>query len=350
MYTPSYPDKYPPGSSCQYKLNAPKDYEIHAECSLQIPAGNTSCTDYFIVSLDGSEPADGSRAICGTGTLNRTSTFNKLLLAYASTKQSPGGRVYCKITLQRDQCDCGWSSKSRIVGGTSAHKYEYPSTVSIRRRATKEQVCGASIINHRYIATATHCFRHLESVEDFLIFAGYYENNGTSDFKTIYEAEEVITHPDFGNNDNDIALVKTKTSMEWSKYIGPICLPFNQQHNSFTYRLVQLVGWGTIQFGGELSKTLQTVTVYVLPESKCKPTELCTEASDGKDACQFDSGGPVILQGSLRQYLVGIIARGNGCGYDTAANTRITSYLEWIYKNSDGDFCYKPLEFKKTLI
>lgn len=72
-------------------------------------------------------------------------------------------------------------------------------------------------------------------------------------------------------------------------------------------------------------------------------SQLCTVDYSGsnKDSCQFDSGGPVILT-KYRQYLVGVISFGKGCcqeGYAIGINTRITSFLQWIYENSAYSTC-----------
>lgn len=65
---------------------------------------------------------------------------------------------------------------------------------------------------------------------------------------------------------------------------------------------------------------------------------MCT-FTPGKDACQFDSGGPLLWLSpeNNRLFIVGIISFGIGCDSDNPAiNTRVTSYLDWIMSQTPG--------------
>lgn len=62
----------------------------------------------------------------------------------------------------------------------------------------------------------------------------------------------------------------------------------------------------------------------------------------GKDACSYDSGGPVLYPFN-RHYLLGIISYGMVCAAQPGVNARVTSFLDWIRSNSADNFCYKKL-------
>lgn len=52
-------------------------------------------------------------------------------------------------------------------------------------------------------------------------------------FSKIYLLEKFIIHPDFEpqTQNNDIGIIKTKLFMEFSLYVGPVCLPFRYSTN-----------------------------------------------------------------------------------------------------------------------
>lgn len=118
------------------------------------------------------------------------------------------------------------------------------------------------------------------------------------------------------------------------------------------YSYVDIIGWGTTSFAGPFSDTLQKATVIITDNTACAqtyndttiyPSQICTYDYLGtsKDSCQYDSGGPVIRRG-LRQYLLGCISFGKFCGqggYAVGVNTRISSYLTWIFQTTGYSTC-----------
>jgi trypsin len=80
-------------------------------------------------------------------------------------------------------------------------------------------------------------------------------------------------------------------------------------------------GWGTIGFGDpNLPSQLQAVEVYITSRAECNSsyaanggiTEnmICAGVpGGGKDACQYDSGGPLVVGGQL----VGLVSWGTRC-------------------------------------
>lgn len=117
---------------------------------------------------------------------------------------------------------------------------------------------------------------------------------------------------------------------------------------------MDVVGWGTESFAGPTTNALMKANLMVIQNSVCQEqydvpiysSQICTTdySGQGRDACQFDSGGPVVLRNS-RMFLVGCISFGQACGqpYGTGVNTRITYFLNWIRQVTAYSTCVKPL-------
>lgn len=141
--------------------------------------------------------------------------------------------------------------------------------------------------------------------------------------------------------ENDIAIITLNSDIHFSEEVGPTCLPFQHRYDSFAGNYVDLLGkytfkikrmllqnydlfralincfllvraiytdnkliincfyfnvhgtgWGTTDFGGTKSNTLQKVTISVITNRDCRRTyqnltynHLCTYEEE-KDACQ----------------------------------------------------------------
>lgn len=125
------------------------------------------------------------------------------------------------------------------------------------------------------------------------------------------------------------------------------------RNDDFSYRLVDVMGWGTVFYSGPTSTTLEKITLMIIQNEPCQkayknygevfPSHICTYDYTGnyRDSCQYDSGGPVILR-DVRQFLLGTISYGQHCGmkeYSLGINTRTTFYLDWIYKYMRSEVC-----------
>ncbi|XP_018347421.1 PREDICTED: venom serine protease 34-like [Trachymyrmex septentrionalis] len=63
-------------------------------------------------------------------------------------------------TSDYEYCECGkktTSSLSRIIGGREVFENEFPWMAGIISINKSQVICGASIINDRYVITAAHC-------------------------------------------------------------------------------------------------------------------------------------------------------------------------------------------------
>ena len=72
--------------------------------------------------------------------------------------------------------------------------------------------------------------------------------------------KEWIIHPHYKNktvNDNDFAIIKLATPVEFSYRVAPICLP--STINNHDNKVATVTGWGTLSSGGRRPNILQKV-------------------------------------------------------------------------------------------
>lgn len=163
----------------------------------------------------------------------------------------------------------------------------------------------------------------------------------------VHRVTEVIVHEgykvhDNGILENDVAILKLKTPIDFSKSAQPIPL-FNRDEEAPGGALSTVSGWGKLETSGTISVVLHTVDVPIVSKVECNEAygpefngipygQICAAFPEGgKDTCQGDSGGPLVIKG--RQ--AGIVSWGYGCavkGYP-GVYTEVASYRDWISKN-----------------
>lgn len=264
----------------------------------------------------------------------------------------------------RAKCQCGIAGERRIVNGEPAKINEYPWTAALLRKSwlgtvSKSAYCGGTLINDRYVVTASHC---VDGMSARGIVVALHEEDFNSNTETEagvkrFDVEKIIMHPNYNrrNIDNDIALLKLATPVALDSVIVPVCLPAN---NNYTFEgvIATAAGWGATSEGGSVSGVLRKVEVPILSNSDCntktnyegKITDnmLCAGNIEegGKDSCQGDSGGPLIIENGGRRTLAGVVSWGYGCARPKSPGvyTRVGRYPEWIVQNTkSADWCYE---------
>lgn len=215
-------------------------------------------------------------------------------------------------------------------------------------------ICGGTIISQDYFLTTAHCFVdeiYADATKIAALVGDHDVTIGTeSIYSTLYTISKIIKHQDYNPSsniqENDIALVKMANPFVFNKGVGPSCLPWKFTADYFDNKYILAAGYGMLNFGGDQSAKLQKVSLQILPANRCEdsifnPNKVCSYAVN-KDTCTSDSGAALYFS-QARQYAVGLVSYGRACGTSTpSVNTRITSYLEWIQINTQGDqFCIK---------
>ncbi|XP_065784025.1 vitamin K-dependent protein C isoform X3 [Muntiacus reevesi] len=249
-------------------------------------------------------------------------------------------------TLKRDtnQVEQKDQLGPRIVNGQEAGWGESP-WQAVLLDSKKKLVCGAVLIHISWVLTVAHC---LENRKKLIVRLGEYDMRRWESWEVDLDIKEVIIHPNYtkSTSDNDIALLRLAQPATLSQTIVPICLPdsgLSERKLTQVGQETVVTGWGyRDEVKKNRSSVLNFIKVPVVPynacvhamENKISENMLCAGIlGDSRDACDGDSGGPMVAFFRGTWFLVGLVSWGEGCGrlYNYGVYTKVSRYLDWIY-------------------
>ncbi|KAL5277982.1 hypothetical protein ACFFRR_002927 [Megaselia abdita] len=241
----------------------------------------------------------------------------------------PTFRLFLLFTV----CNASQSPSARIVNGYDAQAESTPFMVSIMRYGYHS--CGGSLINHRTVLTAAHCL--IQTTENMLkVRLG---SKHISQGGQVYKVEKLEIHPKFNTFtlNYDIAYLRLNQSVTITENVKPITL--SGKRDTLKHgEIATIYGWGIQHQHFFKSPTfLQYAKVPIIDSMLCKQMMLnrisgamfCAGyIKGGVDACQNDSGGPLIINNKL----FGIVSWGNGCAMpgNPGVYTHVSVVRPWI--------------------
>ncbi|XP_036392375.1 ST14 transmembrane serine protease matriptase a [Megalops cyprinoides] len=259
------------------------------------------------------------------------------------------GVVDCEDGSDEAECDCGKQpfKVQRIVGGQNANEGEWPWQVSLHIKGAGH-VCGASIINNKWLVTAAHCVQDDNKIKYsqpsvWEAYLGLHIQKQNTKFTVKRNLRRVIAHPYYNHYtfDHDIALMELDSPVTLNEYVMPICLP-SPAHEFPAGKSVWITGWGATREGGYGASVLQKAEVRIINSTVCNQLMggqitsrmVCAGVlAGGVDACQGDSGGPMSsLESDGHMFLAGVVSWGDGCARRNKPGiyTKVTKYRGWI--------------------
>ncbi|XP_034001432.1 transmembrane protease serine 3-like isoform X2 [Trematomus bernacchii] len=246
----------------------------------------------------------------------------------------------------QQQTACGLAPNNpRIMGGQNVAAGSWPWVASIQ--ANGKHRCGGSLISDMWVLTAASCSFY--NPLTMTVVLGLESMSGPNLNNVSKAIDKIIVHPmyNFFDNDNDMALLKLSSPVNFTDYIQPVCLA---SANSTFYTGVSswVVGFGANSSGGPYADTLQEVRVSVVGNNECKcskqyspyitDTTICAVfRSGGNDSCQKGSYGAMMIKKGSVWVEIGIVSYGRRCATPNVPEvyTRVSQYVDWI-KNHTG--------------
>ncbi|XP_010890652.2 vitamin K-dependent protein C [Esox lucius] len=230
-----------------------------------------------------------------------------------------------------------------LVGGEVGKKGESPWQALLMDARGKFH-CGGVLIDKNWVLTAAHC---LTNSLRFSVRLGDYERTHFEGTEVSLAVSKVFSHPNYNKEtvDNDIALLRLSSPVPFSKYILPACLPGRALaegvlHQNGTRTVV--TGWGKQdQHSRGYTSALNFIEVPLVKRDLCarhmsnnvSANVLCAGVIGRReDACEGDSGGPMVTLYRNTWFLIGIVSWGEGCGNKDKLGiyTKVSNYNEWI--------------------
>jgi secreted trypsin-like serine protease len=181
------------------------------------------------------------------------------------------------------------------------------------------------LVSAQFVVTAAHCvFGSTATQVDVLTNTQTLDGSGVR-----HEVDSIRYHPRYNDRttDFDIAVIKLKTVTTNISMFARMLAKTEEINLTLPGETAFVTGWGNLSGNGSnYPTTLRQVEVPLVSRNDCNDANsydgaitlrmICAGESDGgKDACDGDSGGPLIVRDEQDQWrvLAGVVSWGIGC-------------------------------------
>ncbi|XP_006877907.1 PREDICTED: vitamin K-dependent protein C-like [Chrysochloris asiatica] len=234
----------------------------------------------------------------------------------------------------------------RLVNGKTTRWGESPWQV-ILLNSKKKLICGAVLIHPSWVLTAAHC---MENTKKLTVRLGEYDLRRWENWEVDLDIQNILIHPNYSKStsDSDIALLHLAKPAILSQTIVPICLPdsgLSERELTQVGQEMVVTGWGYHnEAKSNRTFVLNFIKIPMAPRNECiqvmdnvvSENMLCAGIlGDPRDACEGDSGGPMVTSFRGTWFLVGLVSWGEGCGRlnNYGIYTKVSHYLDWIHRH-----------------
>uniref|UniRef100_A0A1B0DBS2 Uncharacterized protein n=1 Tax=Phlebotomus papatasi TaxID=29031 RepID=A0A1B0DBS2_PHLPP len=167
-----------------------------------------------------------------------------------------------------------------VHGGTTIQRGTWPWLVSVYSYSDIRLGfrCGATLISHKLVVTAAHCFFDIHNrpveTEDVLVILGQYNLKRPQDTGSeILYPKSVNIHPDYRKRtsiDSDIAVVVLADNVRFTTYVRPACLWVeNDSKDNIVGEVGITAGWGRDENGKFYTELPKQAEVPVVSDEAC---------------------------------------------------------------------------------